>query len=263
MPDLAMLQERMRAAILGQDDPTLGDAILADDLSAAERLDVYRNNTFVSLKTALKDAFPAVCRLVDERFFLYAADEFIRAFPPEQPRLAVYGERFANFLATFPPSAHLPYLADVARLEWMLRRAANAADATPLTPSALAVVGEAHMSDLTFRLDPSLGLLASPWPVDAIWRANRPGGGTAAAIDLDGGAVWLEIRRVGDEVVLHPLDAATFAFRAALARGERLEAAADAALAQHADFDLAAGFADLFREGAVVAFGCAAPARRR
>lgn len=254
MGELAALQDRMRDALLGTGDATLDDVVLDDDMPAGERLDVYRNNTFVSLKTVLKDAFPAVCRLVDERFFLYAADEFIRAFPPRQACLFAYGEDFPDFLAAFPPCQHLAYLADVARLEWQMQRAAHAADTVPLKPDALATVSEIHISDLTFRLEPSLGLLASPRPVDRIWRANRPGGEAEAEIDLGAGGVTLEVRRVGDDVVMRSLDPAAFAFRSALARGERLESAADAALAVSPAFDLSAAFGDLFREGAVIAF---------
>ncbi|HTZ80441.1 MAG TPA: DNA-binding domain-containing protein [Stellaceae bacterium] len=253
MPELATLQARLHAAILGRDAGDLDDLVAADGLSAEERLEVYRNNTFVSLKTVLKDAFPAICRLVDERFFLYAADEFIRAFPPQQACLSAYGEGFPAFLASFPPCAHLPYLADVARLEWLMRRAAQAPDAPPLPASALAVVSEIQMAELSFRLDPSLGLLASPWPVDAIWRANRQGS-EPHAVDLDIGGVRLEVRRILDEVVMRPLDPAPFAFRSSLALGEPLADAAEAALALDPDFDLATGFADLFREGAVTAF---------
>jgi hypothetical protein len=259
MPDLAALQNRMRDVLLGKPDATLADAILDDGVPAAERLDVYRNNTFVSLRTVLKDAFPAVCRLVDERFFLYAADEFIRAAPPRQACLFAYGEGFADFLAAFPPCRHLSYLADVARLEWLMQRAAHAADATPLKPDALAAVGEIHVSDLTFRLESSLGLLASPWPVDRIWRANRPGADGDPEVDLDSGGVRLEVRRLGDDVVMRALDPATFIFRTALARGGRLESAAEAALETSPDFDLSAAFGDLFREGAVVGFDLAPP----
>ncbi len=259
MPDLAALQTEMRNVLLGGTGATLAGAILDDGMPVAERLDVYRNNTFVSLKTALKSAFPAVCRLVDERFFLYAADEFIRAAPPRQACLFAYGEGFAEFLAAFPPCQHLPYLADVARLEWLMQRASHAADAVPLKPDALAAVGEIHVSNLTFRLEPSLGLLASPWPADRIWRANRPGAAGDPEVDLGSGAVRIEVRRLGDDVVMRALDPPTFVFRTALALGGRLESAAEAALETSPDFDLSAAFGDLFREGAVVGFDLASP----
>jgi hypothetical protein len=89
------------------------------------------------------------------------------------------------------------------------------------------------------RLDPSLTLLRSPWPVDAIWRANQPDADPALSVDLDAGGVRLEVRRVGDDVVFRPLPAAAFTFRERLAAGRTLEQAVDAALGEEAALDLA------------------------
>ena len=44
---------------------------------------------------------PVVCRLVDRRFFAYAADPYIRAHPPAGPCLFEYGATFPDFLAAF------------------------------------------------------------------------------------------------------------------------------------------------------------------
>ena len=87
------------------DAAALGGLIRDDGLPADARLDIYRNNVFVSLKQVLKDTFPVVCRLVDERFFVYATDEFIRANPPEQACLFAYGEpvrRLPGRVSTLP-----------------------------------------------------------------------------------------------------------------------------------------------------------------
>ena len=40
-----------------------------------------------------------------------------------------------EFLAAFPPVAHLPYLPDVARLDWPARRPTTPSDAAPLDPA--------------------------------------------------------------------------------------------------------------------------------
>ena len=64
------LQTAFRQALL-EDDKTaaaaLGVEIADGELSASERLAVYRNNIFASLTDALKETFPVICRLVDER----------------------------------------------------------------------------------------------------------------------------------------------------------------------------------------------------
>jgi hypothetical protein len=248
------VQAAFRRALLAEDE--IAFAALVDGGTA--RIDVHRNNLFASLGEALRDSFPAVCRLVDERFFAYAAHEFIRRHPPERAVLAEYGGGFADFLADFPPCRHLAYLADVARLEWLMCVAATASDAPPLNAAALAGFAPEATPLLRLTLHPAQGLLASPFPIDRIWRANRRGAALdEAPIDLAAGGVRLEVNRAGGEAVMRALDAAGFAFRQALRLGGTLEAAATAALAQNPAFDLAGALGELFREGAVI--GVAAP----
>jgi hypothetical protein len=254
MPALRDLQAAFRRALLEGDDGSLVALVDSDGIAAADRLAVHRNNLRISLTDALRDTFPVVCRLVDERFFAYAADEFLTTSPPRRACLAEYGAGFADFLAAFPPSRELTYLPDVARLEWLLNVAAHAADAAPLLPASLAGVAAVDTPRLVFRPAPSLGFLASPWPVERIWRLNRAEIDGDEAIDLAAGRVHLEVGRRGGDVVLRVLCADTFAFRRALAGGAPLAAAAGTALAVDAQFDLGAAIAELFRDGAVVAF---------
>jgi hypothetical protein len=251
MLGLPEVQAGFARAFLGCDDPGLLDAIAEDGLPAGVRLDIHRNTVLASLTEALADAFPVVCRLLDERFFRYVAAEFIRAHPPAQACLSLYGAEFPEFLATFPPCRTLVYLPDIARLEWLMHWAAFAEDAEPLSPTALS--GAIDVERLIFGLDPSLGLLSSPWPIDRIWRANRRGADGVEVIDLSSGGVHLEVRRLADAVVLRNLDAGTCVFRATLCRRSTLLRAAESALGADPGFDLARAVADLFRDGAVIA----------
>jgi len=260
MPALREVQTAFRRALLEEDDGALAAFIADDGVAAIVRLAVHRNNVRISLTDALRDTFPVVCRLVDERFFAYAAHEFLTTSPPRRACLAEYGADFVDFLAAFAPCRELPYLPDVARLEWLLNMAAHAADAAPLPPSSLASVPAADAPRLVFRLAPSFGFLASPWPVERIWRLNRPGVDSAEAIDLAAGGVHLEVARRNGDVALRSLAAPSFAFRQAIAGGRPLAAAAATALAADEQFDLGAAVAALFRDGAVIAFTLAAEA---
>jgi hypothetical protein len=246
------LQAGFANALLGGPSTPVGATILEDGLPIDVRLAIYRNNVLASLTEVLRETFPVVCRLVDDRFFGYAADAFIRAHPPNQACLSAYGAQLPDFLASFPPCRGLPYLGDVARLEWLMHAAAHAADAVPVSTTALHGVPASESPRLTFALHPSFGLLASPWPVDRIWRANQPGADPATTIDLDAPGVHLDVERHADDVTFRVLDRPTYEFRAAVARGDRIEAAADAAFAVDPAFDLGTAISDLFLEGIVV-----------
>ena len=253
MPALRELQRAVARALLDEEDTGAVLALIADDgIAAAERIAVHRNNLFSALTDTLRAGFPAVCRLVDERFFAYAAHEFIRAFPPRRAVLAEYGEGFAGFLRHFPPCRDLPYLSDVARLEWLMQAAAHAEDRAPIAMSALAGVAADDAPHLALHLHPAFGLMDSPFPIDRIWRANRGENPIDEAIDLAAGGVHLQVDRRAADVMLTALDAASFAFRLALLSGGTLEAAANAALGIDAAFDLTQALAALFTEGAIV-----------
>lgn len=262
MSALRELQAAFGRTLLADDAAPLAALIAADGLTAETRLAVHRNNIFASLTEVLRDAFPAVCRLVDERFFAYAAHEFISRHPPERAVLAEFGARFADFLAAFAPCRDLVYLADVARLEWLMAEAATAADAAPVAATALAAIAAEDTPRLVLRLHPSLGFIASPWPIDRIWRANRRGAAGDEVVDLAAGGVRLEIGRNGEDVMLRVLGAPGFAFRRALAGGARLEQAAELALAADGAFDLARGLSALFGDGAVIGVALAAADER-
>jgi hypothetical protein len=258
MLTLRELQGEFRRALLeGRDDEpagALGAEILDDGVGAAARLAVYRHHVLDTLAAVLSDAYPVVRRLVGDGFFAYAADTFVRRHPPEAPCLVEYGARFPEFLGAFPPCRGLVYLPDVARLEWAMQAAMHADDAAALDAARLGEVPAARLGALRLRLDPSLALLSSPWPVDRIWRANQPGADAETTVDLADGGTYLEVRRLGDDVVWRPLAPDAHAFRAALAAGRALEPAAGAALAVDPAFDLAGALRALFAERLVVGF---------
>src|SRR5262249_3073636 len=120
MPALHDLQTSIRDAILGGDVRLTASHIAGDGLAPKARLQIYRHHVFTTFTTALRATFPVVCRLVDARFFAYAADTFIRRHPPSEPCLVEYGAAFPEFLAGFPPCRAHAYLPDVARLEWAM-----------------------------------------------------------------------------------------------------------------------------------------------
>jgi hypothetical protein len=255
MSRLLELQMQLRQAVLGGDTAEIIAAIHGDGLDPTARVGIYRNHAFATLGAALQGNFPVVCRLVDERFFAYAAHQYLREHPPHSRCLVEYGADFADFLATFAPCEALPYLADVARFEWALNIAGTVREVAALPPQALAAVPADEAAYVALRLQPSVRYLGSPWPVDAIWQANQQN--EVPAVDLASGGTNLEIRRARDAVAWRRLDPATFAFRTALADGLVLAAAMAAATSRDPDFDLAAALHHIFAEGLAVAHGLA------
>src|SRR5262245_26716665 len=184
MRALPELQADFAAAILREDARQVASLIMADGLAPGARVQVYWNHVYASLTGVLEATYPVVCRLVDRRFFGFAADRYIRSHPPAGPCLFEYGGSFPDFLGDFPPCAGHPYLADVARLEWVMTAALHAADVPPTDPAALSAVPADDVGRLTLRFDPSAAWLRSSWPIDRIWQANQPDADPEANVDL-------------------------------------------------------------------------------
>ena len=122
-PELAGLQETFVHAVLRAGLLVPETVASMAGPSRERRIGVYRNNVKASLVAALVGAFPVVQRLVGEEFFEAAAFVFVEHHPPRSPVLAEYGAGFAAFLEGFEPARDLPYLADIARLEWARQQA--------------------------------------------------------------------------------------------------------------------------------------------
>lgn len=218
MPSLLETQRALRAVLLaGAGVPAW---IGGDADEAAQRLDIYRHTILGTLTRALRLAFPTVERLVGPGFFEGAAQAFALAHPPAGADLNAYGAAFPDFLRQFPACTPLQYLPDVARLDHAVGQALHAQDATPLDPLELAAVDPAQVGTLRLRFHPSVSLLQSAYPVDAIWSAVLAADDAAmAAIELRGDPVCLLVERVAGKPAVLRMAAADWAWTSALAQG--------------------------------------------
>jgi hypothetical protein len=213
----------------------------------ARRLAVYRNNVTVSLLDALAARFPVTQALVGAEFFRAMARRYLAEEPPRSRLLHEYGDMLPSFVARFAPAREVPYLADVARLEAARTQAYHAADVPPVPRDAFAAIAPEAAPGLTVRLHPSVRVIASAWPVLAIWLAHRQGEATAAClagIDL-ATAERVLVARPRLEVRLWLLPPAGEVFLAALGDGATLAQAAARAVAGDPEFDLTAGLTTL------------------
>ncbi|MES1993786.1 MAG: DNA-binding domain-containing protein [Pseudomonadota bacterium] len=217
----------------------------------AARLAVYRNNVWMSLIDALADGFPVTQALVGADFFRAMAQCLIQAQLPRSALLAEYGADFPDFIAGFEPADPVPYLADVARLEWLRVRAYHAADADPVAPERLqlALSQPETLGQWGLRLHPALSVLASDYAVVALWAAHQ-GVGELGAVDPSRAETAL-VLRAGLEVEVIRLAAGAAGFIQQVLAGACLGAAVEQAMARAADFDFSEMLALLLRAGAI------------
>jgi len=230
------LQKDFAGVSLSNTLSPLLDHVTAARGSKERRLGVYRTNTLNSLTDVLGAAFPVVQRIVGERFFRALAQAFIEAHPPRQPTLFRYGGELPKFVATFEPAKTLPYLADVATLEWARIESYFAADQEALNPARLSDVAPEHLEDITFSAHPSLRLVQSSFPIIEIWNVNQPTQASVPEIDFSVPERALVLRR-GSTVFHRDLTTGEHAWLIALSNGDTLGVAVETALAEDPNFD--------------------------
>jgi hypothetical protein len=237
-------------ALLGRSDGAAAAALLRTNsvLTTRQRLQVYRNNVCHSLIAALGAVYPVVARLVGEAFFRHTAKAYIRAHPSRSGNLHDFGAELPAFLRVFAPATSLPYLSDVAMLEWAYHRAYHAVEQPALEAACLAQVPAADQPDLRFEIQPCARFVASHYPVLKIWRANQtPDDDTI--VSLNEGGVNLLVVQHELEIEFRLLTKAESRWLCALADGATLGEATREALDADAAFDLAARLARHFSLG--------------
>jgi hypothetical protein len=241
LPDL---QAAFAAHVAGRDRADLVAAVVDDTISADARLRVYRHHVSHSLSAALAATFPTVQALVGEGFFRTLTQSFVAQALPTQPVLSEYGAGFPAFVGTYEPARTLPYLADIARLDWALNVAFHSPDGRRLAAADLAGIAADRLPSLSLALPEGAGLIRSRYPIDRIWHAVQPGA-PADTVDLGAGRADLLVLRRADDAAFIVLDAGEAAFVAALAEGASLQIAAEQAASAEPAFDLSTAFARL------------------
>ncbi len=211
----------MLQAIAVGNTRSLEQFVFSDEISAGERIGIYRNTTINTLVKALRLAYPAVHRLVGGKFFEGAVQIFLARDWPSSALLDEFGSGLGSFLDSFEAAAPLVYLADVARLEWAVHQALHAADAATLDPSRLAAVPQAQVDGLRLFPHPSLAFVPVQWPADEIWRAVIEEDDAAlGAVAVEQEKRWLIVQR-SDRAGVHvqSLCEAHWRFASALCAG--------------------------------------------
>jgi Putative DNA-binding domain len=220
-PDLARAQRQMWRLVTAPEGvaaslAAAGDAggrsiawIAGDPaLPAASRLEVYANAYFERLLEALGDDYAALAAALGPEAFHDLVAVYLIAHPPRHPSLRHAGARLAALLEYDPAAApfrlRCPFAADLARLEWALAHAFDAADATPLAREALVRVAPERWPVLRLHFHPSVQLLRVDWPVHALRTACERG---EPAPSLERHRLALGVWRRDERVRYRALDA--------------------------------------------------------
>lgn len=240
MHRLLDVQRAFQHGLLGGHAPL--HLLRATRIDAAAGFDVYRNNVESNYREALRDTYPAIEQVVGASFFGHLACQYGRQVRSTSGTLDDFGAGLAAFISEFPGTDGLAYLPDLARLEWAVHQVFHATDSPPLAASDLAELTADEFDAARLVLNPAACLIASPFPVLAIWNLARADAGASEQhVDLAQGADHLLVMRAADmQPRVHRLPVATFTWLSHCASCTPVGEALAAALAIDEQFDFAA-----------------------
>ena len=174
---LSQLQAAFQAHVLRGDPAIVGEVATDARFPTALRLGVYTGAYAARLVEVLEISFPAVRMALGERLFAQVIGEFVRQHPSRFRSARAYGADLSAWLATRLDGPRARGIADLARFEWAVAGAFDAADQVALTPTSLAGVAPALWPQLRFDFSPTLRRLSVTSNAVAWWRfgcADQP-----------------------------------------------------------------------------------------
>jgi hypothetical protein len=254
---LATLFERPGSAALAQAREAL-DTLLTPHTGRGLR--AYQANGHALAERSLQAAYPVIAELIGHENFDPLARELWHSHPPERGDLAHWGDALPDFLQAHEQLAGLPYLADVARVEWALHLAAGAPDA-PTDAASFARLANEDLQHLTLVLAPGTAVFTSRWPVASLITAHRDGQPDLVEVSArlrDGLGESALVWRQGLRPRVAGCPAPVAQLLGALLRGLPLPGAWNA-IASDEPFDLSTWLAEAVQQGLVIGVADALP----
>lgn len=207
----------------------------------------YRNNSRGARKAALTSVYPVCRRVVGDACFDGLARRYVETAPSTCSDLNRYGKGFAAFIAAAADAqavlAGIAWVADLARLEWLMHRMSYSEDDMPCG-DPVAPDQPAMLVPLVSR---QLRWMRSGWPVHRVWDAQRASGEPPSVV-MQQGDYCLLVQRQGFDVWVREIDHDCWALLDCCARGSTL-----GELTTEPAFDLA-HFETLIRQRWIVGY---------
>jgi len=135
---------------------------------AAAMFHVYQHAYWARLVESLGADFPGLKAFAGDAVFDGLARAYVARHPSVDPSIRWVGRLLPEFLRTEMPWRDDPWWTDMARFDWALAHAFDAADAPAATLAQLAVVPPEFWGGLRLKLHPTLDSFAVSTPVHEV-----------------------------------------------------------------------------------------------
>lgn len=242
MPEPAPFHDRFMAAMIEPRRP--------DGIFAAPGFAVYRNTWLKALIDALDANYPTVAMLLGAKQFEIIATAYARRYQPDTPVLALYGDRFPDFLIQVQIANDIPYLRDVAALDRLWTESLFAPDAPALDAAFIGSLDPHTLSALRPSVHPAARIARFETPAVTIWQAHHEEDGFDQ-LEPDWRAECALVTRRSVAVEVHTIGDAEHELLRLIQEGNTLAAAVDRTAQDFPDADLSGSLSLIFSTGAL------------
>lgn len=204
-PSLVELQRAVAAHVVGGEGPSVDDWIrVPAGADVAARLAVHTDGYPARVTESLREAFPATANILGESSFAALAARYLPHIPSTLRNLNHIGAGLPAFLRSDGLREDLPFLPDLAELEWAVTLCFHATLGKAFDAS---VCGEWSMEDwerARIEFQPGLALVRSPWPLREL-RETRDCERSQIDVDLVERPDRVLVRRRGFEVIVESI----------------------------------------------------------
>lgn len=188
---LAELQRAFQEHVLRQEQSIAGTVVDSAQLPVALRLGIYTDAYLLRLIEALAHNYPRLQQLLGTEAFAQLAQRYLAARPSTYVSVRWLGDRLAEQLEQEADYMDRPWIAELARWEWAVAGAFDAADVEPLGLDALGAIEPGDWPGLYFKFHPSLHRVRLHTNAPALCRALVEGGATPTPTILNTTQDWL------------------------------------------------------------------------
>ena len=171
---LSEIQHAMRLKIeasgSGGDDIALNHQA---GVPGIERLSIYAGGYMARTQEALQEVYEAAAHVLGAEVFHELAHDYAKAYPSTNYNLTYLGRHLPEFLKSWEGAKELPFLSDLAALEWEIAMAFHAFDEPPADSSKLADLSIDDWENTRLVFQPSVSIVKSAWPVLDIWNVRK------------------------------------------------------------------------------------------
>lgn len=185
MLNLQKLQMDFQQYLLTENNLIEKEILSTINLSAKNRLDIYRDAYYLRLLEALELDFEMLHTILGDEQFDVLGRQYIDAHPSTFRSIGIYGKNFPKFIEENIPHPLKNFFYELATFEWLLAESFVAANDNLINLEEMALIPPEQWPTLCFTLHPSSRMLETHWNILQIWNGIQNSGSMISPQKLD------------------------------------------------------------------------------